>query len=317
MSPGAEDKISKKGLVVSAVAADGIGAELEVAPGDIILQVDEHEIEDILDLQHFTAASSFVLYVQKPDGEIWKLEIERGEGESLGIEVAAVGAGGIKRCRNRCLFCFVDQMPPGLRRSLYIKDDDYRLSVAQGSYITLTNLTQNEWRRLISERVGPLYISVHAWDPEVRMFMMGHPRAGRLRGQIRALNRAAVPLHTQIVLVPGVNDGAVLSATVRALAEFSAVRSIGVVPVGLTRRRAGLTALRPVRSEEARAVLAAGQEWQAEFLSRRGRRLVYFADEFYLLAGAEIPAAGEYDGFPQLENGSGLVARWREHLAAL
>ncbi|MDR1321860.1 MAG: DUF512 domain-containing protein [Gracilibacteraceae bacterium] len=308
--------MTKKGLIVSAVTAGGIGAELEVEPGDVILQVDEQEIEDILDLQRFTAGDFFALYVRKPSGDIWELEVERENGEELGIEVAAVCSRGVKRCRNRCLFCFVDQLPPGLRKSLYLKDDDYRLSVTQGSYITLSNLTETETRRIITEQIGPLYISVHAWDPQVRQFMMGHPRSGRLRGQIGALSRASIPLHTQIVLVPGINDGAVLSATVRALAGFPAVRSIGVVPVGLTAHRAGLTALRPVRPEEARAVLAAGRKWQAEFLPRRGRRLVYFADEFYLLAGEDIPAGEEYDDFPQLENGIGLIARWRENLAA-
>ncbi|MDR1605105.1 MAG: DUF512 domain-containing protein [Gracilibacteraceae bacterium] len=305
-----------KGLMVSAVARDGIGAELNVEPGDIILQVDEHEIEDILDLQYLTSDGSFALYVQKPDGDIWELDIERGDGEELGIEVTAAGRWGTKRCRNRCLFCFVDQSPPGLRPSLYLKDDDYRLSVTQGNYITLSNLTDAEMRRIISGRIGPLYISVHAWDPEVRRFMMGHPRTGRLRGQIAALSRAGIPLHTQIVLVPGLNDGAILSATVRALAGFPAMQSVGVAPVGLTGHRAGLTALRPVRPEEARTVLAAGRDWQAGFMARRGRRLVYFADEFYLLAGEPIPPAAEYDGFPQLENGIGLIALWRENLAA-
>ncbi|MDR1961823.1 MAG: DUF512 domain-containing protein [Gracilibacteraceae bacterium] len=305
-----------KGLTVSAVAAGSIGAELEVAPGDIILQVDEHEVEDILDLRQFTSGGAFALYVQKPTGEIWELDVERETGEGLGIEVASVATRGLKRCRNRCVFCFVDQMPGGMRKSLYVKDDDYRLSVTQGSYITLSNLTDAEMRRIITERIGPLYISVHAWDPEVRRFMMGHPGTGRLRGQVRALSRAGIPLHTQIVLVPGMNDGAVLSATVRALAGFHAVRSIGVVPVGLTGHRAGLTALRPVRPEEARTVLAAGRQWQAEFLPRRGRRLVYFADEFYLLAGEEIPSPREYDGYPQLENGIGLIARFREGFAA-
>jgi putative radical SAM enzyme (TIGR03279 family) len=306
-----------KGLKVSAVAQGSIGAELGVEPGDIVLQVDEHEIEDVLDLRYFTSVGSFALYVQKPTGDIWELEIEREIGEELGLELASVGRNGLKRCRNRCVFCFVDQMPWGLRRSLYVKDDDYRLSVTQGSYITLSNLTEAEMRRIIDGRIGPLYISVHAWDPEVRQFMMGHPRASRLRRQIAALDRADIPLHTQIVLVPGLNDGAVLSATVRALAGFRAVRSIGVAPVGLTGHRAGLTALRSVRPDEALAVLEAGRKWQSEFLSRRGKRLVYFADEFYRLAGAAIPSPEEYDDFPQLENGIGLIAHWQENLRNL
>jgi putative radical SAM enzyme (TIGR03279 family) len=233
---------------------------------------------------------------------------------SLGIELSDVSVDGVKTCRNKCVFCFVEQMPPGMRSSLYEKDDDFRLSATKGSFITLSNLTEAEFGRLLRERISPLYISVHAWDPELRERLMTYRGTRQLPVQIAALSEAGIEMHTQIVVVPGYNDGAALDETVRALAALRGVSSIGVVPVGLTAQREGLPVLSPVNSAGAHTILAAGHRLQEEFLTRCGRRRVFYADEFYMLAGLDLPPAEAYEGFPQLENGIGLWAKFQSEI---
>ena len=193
-----ELNILSKGLAVYAVDEDSIAAEMEIAPGDRVLSVDGREIKDIIDFQYYTAEEEFTLLIEKPNGEIWELEIERSEGEYLGLEVEIVGSGGLKTCRNNCIFCFVAQMPQGMRASLYDKDDDYRLSLTQGSFITLSNLTEEEFSRIIEYHLSPLYISVHAWDPAVRVKLMRNPRAGDLPEQLQRLAAAGISFHAQI-----------------------------------------------------------------------------------------------------------------------
>jgi putative radical SAM enzyme (TIGR03279 family) len=313
-----ELNILSKGLAVSAVEEDSIAAEMEIVPGDRVLSVDGREIMDIIDFQYYTAEEEFTLLIEKPNGEIWELEIERSEGEYLGLEVETVGSGGLKTCRNNCIFCFVAQMPQGMRASLYDKDDDYRLSLTQGSFITLSNLTEEEFSRIIEYHLSPLYISVHAWDPAVRVKLMRNPRAGDLPEQLQRLAAAGISFHAQIVLVPGYNDGQILQETVERLSElWPALQSIAVVPVGLTGFREGLVLLRSFERAEAEEILSQGLRWQEDFLKRYDCRLVYFSDEFYVLAGREFPAAQEYDDFPQLENGVGLAAKLAAEMASV
>ncbi|MHB8124179.1 MAG: DUF512 domain-containing protein [Desulfitobacteriaceae bacterium] len=300
-----------KGLVIATVEEESIAAEMEIEPGDRVLSVDGQEITDIIDFQYLTAEIEFTLLIEKAGGEIWELEIERSEGEYLGLEVETVSCGGLKTCRNNCIFCFVAQMPKGMRGSLYDKDDDYRLSLTQGSFITLSNLDEEEFSRIIEFHLSPLYISVHAWNSEIRVKLMKNPRAGDLPGQLKRLAAAGITLHAQIVLVPGYNDGLFLQETVERLSEFwPALQSIAVVPVGLTRYRQRLVSLRSFQSAEASQILTKGRTWQDNFQRRYDCHLVYFSDEFYTLAGLDFPSPEIYDDFPQLENGVGVAAKF-------
>lgn len=225
-----------KGLVVAAVDTGSIAEEMEIQVGDRVLAVNEEELNDIIDFQFGISEEEFTLLIEKINGELWELEIEKAPGEFLGLEVETISAEGLKLCRNNCTFCFVAQMPKGMRPTLYDKDDDYRLSITQGSFITLSNLSEEELKRIISLHLSPLYISVHAWNPEVRARLMKNPHAGKLPEQIRRLAAAGIVVHAQVVLVPDHNDGDVLTETIERLGElYPAVQSIAVVPVGLTR----------------------------------------------------------------------------------
>lgn len=307
-----------KGLVVSAVEENSIGAELEIESGDIVLQINDQEINDIIDFQYFSADEIFTMYIQKKDKEIWQLDIEKYPGESLGIDICTVSSEGLKKCTNNCVFCFVRQMPPGMRESLYDRDDDYRLSFTQGSYITLSNLSEHEFEKIIAYHISPLYVSVHAWDTEIRRQMMKNPKAGKLPDQIRRLVDAGITIHTQVVLVPGYNDGDVLTETVEKLACFyPQVQSIGIVPVGLTKYRDGLPNLETITADEAEYIITKGSQWQEHYREKCGKSLVYLSDEFYLLAGKEFPDVQLYDDFPQLENGIGMTSLFLQDLAAL
>jgi len=305
-----------EGLLIAGVDPNGIAASMAVTIDDRVLAVDDHPIQDILDFQVATGDVSFTLLIEKQtSGELWEIEIERGPGEFLGIEFANAAVDGLKKCRNHCIFCFVRQMPAGLRPSLYDLDDDYRMSVSRGTYITLTNLSEQEMARILTVRPSPLYISVHAWNPRVRQQLMGNERAGELPEQLRRLSAAGINLHTQIVLVPGYNDGAVLEETVYRLAALAPqVQTIGIVPVGLTRFRHNLPNLQSLTPAEARNLIVNGRVWQTDFLYRYGKRLVYFADELYVLGEmmAELPPAEAYDGFEQLENGVGMLRLFAE-----
>lgn len=304
------------GLVVSRVLEDSIASEMEIEPGDVILQVDNQIITDVIDLQYYTSDDEFTMSIEKKNKDVWQLEIAKEPGEILGIEVCSVSVQGLKKCNNNCVFCFVRQMPSGMRTSLYDRDDDYRLSVTQGSYITLSNLAPADFQRIIDFHISPLYISVHAWNPEARKRLMRNPRSGKLPDQIKMLAEAGLTLHTQIVLVPGYNDGEILEETVENLAAFyPAVQSIGIVPVGLTKHREELTELRKVSPLEAKHILKSGMAWQKIFKNRLGKNLVYFSDEFFVLAGRNFPDPKEYDDFPQLENGIGMAAKFQAELS--
>lgn len=302
-----------KGLVVAAVHEGSIAEELEIERGDRILSIDGQDIKDIIDFQYLTAEDEFTLLIEKAEGELWELEIERSYGEELGLEVQAVSTQGLKLCKNNCVFCFVAQMPKGMRGSLYDKDDDYRLSLTQGSFITLSNLDDEEFERILKFHLSPLYISVHAWDSEARVRLMKNPKAGDLSTQLKRLADAGILIHSQIVLVPGYNDGEVLEQTVHELGKLHpAVQSIAVVPVGLTKYRENLPDLRPFTAEEARDILIKGEKWQEEYRKDTGLSLVYFSDEFYALAGWDYPAVEVYDDFAQLENGVGMASKFRQ-----
>ncbi|HHT48881.1 MAG TPA: DUF512 domain-containing protein [Firmicutes bacterium] len=295
------------GAVIASVAPRSLGERLGLQAGDVIVKLNGKQIPDLIAYELEEAQENLVIEVEKVNGEYWEYEVEKNETEGLGITFTTAVFDGIRPCRNHCLFCFVDQMPRGQRPSLYIKDDDYRLSFLQGSYITLTNLTDADWERIHRLRLSPLYISVHATDPQVRKELLGNDRAGDVLAQLRQLAAWGGYFHTQAVLCPGLNDGLVLEHTITELGEFwPNLRSIAIVPVGLTGHRAHLTPLRKFQPGEAKAVLRIVHRAQERFMSAYGSRLVFPADEFYLQAMEEFPPVEAYEDLLQLENGIGL-----------
>ena len=291
--------------VIATVAPGSVAARLGLRPHDELLAINGHVLRDVLDYQFYAADEALTLEVRR-DGETQRYQVTRGYDQELGLEFTEPTFDGIRRCRCRCPFCFIQQMPPHMRRSLYVKDDDYRYSFLFGNFVTLTNLTEEDWQRLEEQRLSPLYVSVHATDPELRQRILGTPAASDILGQLRRLAALGITIQAQIVLVPGLNDGAALQQTVSDLAAlYPDVESVGIVPVGLTRYHPG--ELGGVTPAQAAALVAQAEAWQAAYQSELGARFVYCSDELYLLAGRPLPPADAYDDFPQLENGIGLT----------
>lgn len=302
-----------KGAVISAVRPGSIADELGISPGDILVAINGEPVQDLIVYHYLSADENLELKIVKPEGEPWLLEIEKDYGEDLGLKFSAPTFDGMRRCANKCTFCFVDQMPPGLRPGLYIKDDDYRYSFLHGNFITLTNLKQADVEYIYRWHLSPLYISVHTTNPDLRHKLLGNCAGRNIMGQLAGFAEAGIQMHTQIVLCPGFNDGLELERTITDLSSFfPAVQSIGVVPVGLTSYRKGLFPLRRVTPDEARKIVERLQVWQSAYRSCFGRGLVYGADEFYLMAGLPVPLAAYYDDFPQTENGIGITRLFLE-----
>jgi len=302
---------------IAHIAPDSIAEEVELRPGDRLLAVNGAPVADYI-AYRFAIADEVVTLEVARDGECWEIEIEKDEDEDLGIGFEQDVFNGMRRCANKCVFCFEEQMPAGMRPGLRARDDDFRLSFLHGNFITLTNLRPGEWERIFREHLTPLYVSVHATDPEVRRRMMHNRRAGQILPQLRQLGEAGIQVHTQIVLCPGWNDGEVLERTLDDLtALYPAVISVGIVPVGLTAHRPKGPEVRPVSPADAEAVPATLDRRQAELLAKLGTRLIFAADEFYLATGRPIPPADAYEGYPQRENGIGLTRLFLDELAAV
>ena len=302
-----ECDLTYEGLI-STVMPGSLAAEMGITAGDRLLAVNETPIQDIIDLSFALADEYVELLVVKQNGEQAIYEIEKEYHEDLGIEFASAVFDGVRQCANRCIFCFVDQMPPGMRQTLYVKDDDYRLSFLYGNFITLTNLTSADEQRIRSLHLSPLYISVHATDGEIRSRMLNHRRGSNIMQQLRNFADQGIEFHTQVVLCSGYNDGEVLDKTIGDLFALApAALSLAIVPVGLTRYREGCHPLRVFTPSEADQVIADVTGWQDRCRTATGNSFVYLADEFYLAAGHPIPEYDRYDDFPQLENGVGLV----------
>jgi putative radical SAM enzyme (TIGR03279 family) len=295
-----------KGLLIEGVAFGSIANEFELAPGDRLLSVNNHPLRDLIDYSYFTSAEEdLLLEIERGDGEIWELEIEREAGEPLGLTFAPPKPAG---CRNNCIFCFVHQLPKGLRKPLYVKDEDYRLSFLNGNYVTLANLKPAELTRIIEQRLSPLYISVHATNPGLRQRLLGKKGIPPILEQLQLLADARISLHTQVVLCPGVNDGAELERTVDDLAAlYPAVQSLAIVPLGLTSHRTGLPQLQAVDSQYAKEFITSWGPRVRQLAKRLGEPFLFLADEFYLKAGLPFPPLREYGDLPQIENGVGLV----------
>ncbi len=308
------------GALITAVTPGSLGEELGLAPGDRIVAVNGRPVEDLIDYLQELDGEEILLVVEGAGGERTEFEVEKDRDEGLGVEFAQAVFDGVRRCHNRCVFCFIDQLPPGLRPSLYLKDDDYRLSFCQGNYLSLTNLSGPDLERILRLHLSPLYVSVHATDPAVRRAMLRHPRAGEESlSLLRRLVEGGIQVHAQVVLCPGWNDGEVLARTLAELGGMGeGIRSIAVVPVGITRFRRDPAPLRTFTPAEARAVVATVHRWQAYFFACRGTRLVFPADEFYLRAGEPVPPGTAYEEFAQLEDGVGMVRKfWDEAEEAL
>lgn len=295
------------GIRIHAVQPGSLSDELGIKAGDYLVSVNGIRPRDILEYKEIISVPEVQIQISTADGHR-ELTARKDPHAELGLIFDSSIFDRLKTCRNQCSFCFVHQLPRGLRKSLYLRDDDYRLSFLEGSFITLTNLTEADFERIIASRLSPLYISVHACDPQLRAELMGNPRAATIMADLSRLAAGGIKFHLQLVLIPGLNDGSQLVNSLEQLAELGeSCLSIAVVPVGLTGFRTSLTALSSFDALSARLVLDTVHSWQSKFWAQRGQRILYAADEFYWLAGYPIPTTAEYEDYPQLENGVGLT----------
>lgn len=310
--------MTDNGLLITGVEQQSIGDELGLKPGDKLVAINDQPIRDILDYRFLCAAEELLAKVVTQSGEEWELEIEKEYEDDLGLDFGEHSFGSTRRCHNRCLFCFVDQMAPKMRETLYIKDDDYRLSFWQGNFVTLTNVKEAELQRIIEQRMGPLYISVHTTNPELRARMLNNRFAGKIMDQLNKLAEAGIAMHTQVVLCPDINDGAELKRTIEDLAGlWPAVQSMAVVPVGVTKYREGLYNLRTFTQKEAGQVIELVEGYQQRFIEQWDYPFVFASDEFYVMAGKTIPPTEKYGDFPQTENGVGLARLFLDEWASV
>ncbi len=302
---------------IKTVYPDSIASELGLEAGDTILTINGEAVHDVLDYRYLMNDEVIEMRIRTVQGEIVDIDFEKDAYDDLGVEFESGLMDKAQRCANACIFCFIDQLPKGMRKSLYFKDDDTRLSFFQGNYVTLTNLKEEEIDRLVRLRVSPINISVHTMDPDLRVKMLKNPRARLLPGIMERFAYAGIMMNCQIVLCPGYNDGDRLEYTLCRLYELkNNVISVSIVPIGLTAHRKGLTEMTPVSPEKARELVGQVEVWQHRARAEVGRGFVYCADEIYLRAGIPIPRGESYDGYPQLENGVGLIASLKEEFAA-
>lgn len=289
------------------VRPNSIGEEMDIVAGDILLSINEQSINDILDYQYYAQDDYLVVEIKKMNKEIWSLEIEKDYDEDLGLEFEGIVFDKMKACSNRCIFCFVDQLPRQMRKTLYVKDDDYRYSFLYGNFITLTNLSEADWQKIVEMHLSPLYVSVHCINGELRSKILQSPRGASIKEDLARLKKANIEVHTQIVLCPGINDGHILQETIEELAKYyPSVQSVGVVPVGLTGHREKLTELQPVNGQQAGELIKLIDKYQQKYREKWGQGFVYLADEFYLRAKQDLPPDEYYDDYCQIENGIGL-----------
>jgi len=321
---------------VAHVLPRALGAEIGIEPGDRILRVNGHPLRDILDFQFHAAEEEVLLEIER-GGEIYLCEVERDHDEPWGLTFVDPTLDGIHVCENACPFCFIKQIPKGMRRSLYVMDDDYRYSMLHGSFVTLTNLTEDDWQRIEEQRLGPLHVSVHATNPALRAALVGNPKGALILEHLGRLERAGIDYHAQLVLCPGVNDGPELDRSLADLADVGPhLKSIAAVPVGLTRfglerqsKRVRLSRpcirtlpgatldMRRYELDEALAVIAQAERWQAQFRASRGATFFHLGDEFYLMSAQQVPPAAHYDDFPQLEDGIGITRVFLDDASAI
>ncbi len=294
--------------VIKKVDEGSIAWEMEIEPGDVLLKINDEEIEDIFDYQFMIQEEYIEVLVQKPDGEEWLLEIDKDEQEDLGIEFENGLMDDYRSCHNKCIFCFIDQMPKGMRETLYFKDDDSRLSFLQGNYVTLTNMSEHDVNRIIKYHLGPINISFQTMNPELRCMMLHNRFAGDALKKVDLFYEAGIEMNGQIVLCKGINDGRELDFSIRELTKYyPCLQSVSVVPVGLSKYREGLYPLEPFTKEDAKEVIGLIKKWQDYMYEKYGMHFIHASDEWYLLAEEELPSEERYDGYLQLENGVGML----------
>lgn len=297
-----------KGHLIKKILPGSIAEEFELAPGDRLISINGHEIEDIFDYQFYAEDTYIEILIEKPDGEQWILEVDKEEDEDLGIEFDNGLMDEYRSCHNKCIFCFIDQMPKGMRDTLYFKDDDSRLSFLQGNYVTLTNMSEHDLDRIIQYHLSPINISFQTMNPELRCKMLNNRFAGEALKKVDRLNEAGIEMNGQIVLCKGVNDGEELAFSIREMMRYIPnLQSVSVVPVGLSKYRDGLFPLEPFTREDAREVLSTIHHYQNESYQKFGNHFIHASDEWYILAGEELPQEENYDGYLQLENGVGMM----------
>jgi len=292
---------------ITNVLTGSIAEEMGIEAGDLLISVNGQEIFDILDYRFYSQDSFIIVEVEKKNRELWSIEIEKDFDEELGLIFDSYIFDKMKVCKNRCIFCFVDQLPKHMRKTLYIKDDDYRFSFLYGNFITLTNLSEKDWHKITSMRLSPLYVSVHCTNPGLRSEMLHNSRAATIKQDLQRLKDAGIEVHTQIVLCPDINDDLILKQSIEELSEYyPSVQSVGIVPVGLTGYRKKLRPLRTFSVSETISIIQMVEKYQRYFRSIFNKGFVYLADEFYIQAGQELPTADYYDDYDQIENGIGL-----------
>ncbi len=298
---------------ITGVEPGSIAEELELEAGDALLLVNGQTVKDVFDYRYLTNEEYLTVLIRKKNGEEWELEIEKEYEEDLGLVFESGLMDEYRSCRNKCIFCFIDQMPPGMRETLYFKDDDSRLSFLQGNYVTLTNMSQEDLERVIRYRLEPINISFHTTNPELRCWMLKNRFAGDVCQKAKLLWDAGIEMNGQIVLCRGINDGEELERSIRELSGFLPfLKSVSIVPVGLTRYRQDLYPLEPFSREDAKVVIDCIERWQRRIFQEHGTHFIHASDEWYLLAERELPEAERYDGYPQLENGVGMLRLLRE-----
>jgi putative radical SAM enzyme (TIGR03279 family) len=306
-----------KAHIIKEIEPGSIAEELELEPGDELISINGKPIKDVFDYLYLIKDEELTVFIRKPDGEEWELEIEKAYDEDLGITFESPLMDEYSSCRNKCIFCFIDQMPPNMRETLYFKDDDARLSFLRGNYITLTNLSDEDIDRIIFYKLSPINISIHTTNEELRCRMLNNRFAGKSLAVMKRLKDAGITMNGQIVLCKDINDGEELERTIHDLSAYlPELESVSVVPVGLTRYRQGLTRLESFTKEDSISLLETIHRWQGIFLKHYRTRFIYAADEWYIKAGMPIPDADSYEGYPQLENGVGMLRSFTDEFIA-
>jgi putative radical SAM enzyme (TIGR03279 family) len=300
--------MKKKEHLIVAVEAGSIAEELEIKVGDSLISINNEPIEDIFDFHYSEKSEYLELTIKSKDGEIWVAEVDKDEDENIGLTFESSLMDEYRSCRNNCVFCFIDQMPQGMRETLYFKDDDTRLSFLQGNYVTLTNMNEQEIERIIKYRLSPINLSVHTTNLELRKQMLNNRFADKILEYTQKLYDADITMNAQIVLCKGYNDGTELEKTIKDLSNFAPqMQSLSIVPVGLTKYREGLAKLEPFSKDDALDIVNLVEKYQQKILDEKGTHFVHASDEFYILAGKSMPNEDTYDGYLQLENGVGMT----------
>ncbi len=300
--------MKKKGHRMKNILPESIASELGLESGDVLLAINGQEITDVFDYQYAVMDERIEVLIEKPSGEEWLLEIDKEYDEDLGVEFDNGLMDDYRSCHNKCIFCFIDQMPGGMRDTLYFKDDDSRLSFLQGNYVTLTNMSDHDIERIIRYHLSPINISFQTTNPKLRCMMLNNRFAGAALAKVDRLYEGGVTMNGQIVLCRGINDGAELERSIGDLTRYiPLLESVSVVPVGLSKYREGLYPLEPFTKEDAYGVLEIIHGWQQRLYAEHGLHFIHASDEWYILAGLPLPEAERYDGYPQLENGVGML----------